>query len=98
MNKYAIVLIHRKQARKLYTQRTLDAIARRIRAGETEFKIGRRSYWVTASGVHFEQLGEPFCIMRHELPLPETYWTRFDHEALDLAEKNLEGKDEAKND
>lgn len=91
MKKSEIVMMHREQARKLYTQRTLDAIARRIKAGETEFKIGRRSYWVTESGVHYEQLGEPFCIMRHELPLEETYWTRFDHDALDLAEKNLEG-------
>ena len=37
-----IVQDHRTAYKKLYSQRTLDAIARRILAGEADFRIGRR--------------------------------------------------------
>ena len=83
-----IVQDHRTAYKKLYSQRTLDAIARRILAGEADFRIGRRSYHAQKSGVLFYSLEEPFVIPWHVLPVPETYWTELTREELAMAVKN----------
>ena len=94
MEKNEIAQLHKQDALKLYGQRTVAAISRRIERGEKDFRIGAREYHADEMGVHYYSNDEPFCIHYHELPIDEKYWTKHDYEMLNTALKNSQGNEE----